>query len=76
MKFVLSLIFLPVLAFAFPSKEVQFELSLNKVIENATMPDVRPGMVVASPSRSNPDYYFDWVRDTALLIAPSLISTN
>jgi glucoamylase len=66
MKFVLSLIFLPVLAFAFPSKEVQFELSLNKVIENATMPDVRPGMVVASPSRSNPDYYFDWVRDTAL----------
>lgn len=49
-----------------PSKREQFNISLRKVIENATRPDVRPGMIVASPSRSNPDYYFDWVRDTAL----------
>lgn len=44
----------------------QFKFSLARVIENATMPDVYPGMVVASPSKSNPDYYFDWVRDTSL----------
>ncbi|HXH30198.1 MAG TPA: glycoside hydrolase family 15 protein [Bacteriovoracaceae bacterium] len=49
-----------------PSKEFQFNASIKTVIENSTMPDVRPGMVVASPSRSNPDYYFDWLRDTAL----------
>ncbi|WP_408096198.1 glycoside hydrolase family 15 protein [Peredibacter sp. HCB2-198] len=56
----------PTLAFAQPTKEQQFRISLNTVIKNSTMPDVRPGMVVASPSRSNPDYYYDWVRDTAL----------
>lgn len=61
---VLSL--LPLSVFAIPSKEVQFKKSLETVIENSTKPDVRPGMVVASPSRSNPDYYYDWVRDTAL----------
>lgn len=54
------------LAFALPSKEAQFKSSLNTVIENSTMSDVVPGMVVASPSRSNPNYYYDWVRDTAL----------
>lgn len=60
------LFLLPTLALAQPTKETQFRLSLNTVIKNSTMPDVRPGMVVASPSRSNPDYYYDWVRDTAL----------
>jgi glucoamylase len=62
----LLLFSVPMLALALPSKEVQFQASLKTVIENSTKPDVRPGMVVASPSRSNPDYYFDWVRDTAL----------
>lgn len=62
----LALTLLPLSAMALPSKEVQFEKSLGHVIANATRPDVRPGMVVASPSRSNPDYYYDWVRDTAL----------
>jgi glucoamylase len=36
------------------------------VISNATRPDVKPGMVVASPSKEAPNYYYDWVRDTAL----------
>lgn len=66
MKWIAALVLIPTLAQALPSKEVQFQSSLNQVIKNATMPDVRPGMVVASPSRSNPDYYYDWVRDTAL----------
>lgn len=66
MKLFLALVLLPTFAFALPSKNTQFKNSLRVVIENATKPDVRPGMVVASPSRSNPDYYFDWVRDTAL----------
>lgn len=48
------------------SKEQQFQFSLQKVLSNAQRPDVAAGMVVASPSRQDPDYYFDWVRDTAL----------
>ncbi len=66
MKFLAVLLLLPSIAMAIPSKQVQFKNSLKVVIDNSTKPDVRPGMVVASPSRSNPDYYFDWVRDTAL----------
>ena len=63
----IALFLLPTFAFAtIPSKDQQFKSSVKMVIENSTKPDVRPGMVVASPSRSNPDYYYDWVRDTAL----------
>jgi glucoamylase len=65
MKFFLLLL-IPQLVFAMPTKEEQFKISIRKVIENSTMPDVKPGMVVASPSRAEPDYYFDWLRDTAL----------
>jgi glucoamylase len=65
-KLFLLLFVLPQLAFAIPSKDFQFRMSVKTVIDNSTKPDVLPGMVVASPSRSNPDYYYDWVRDTAL----------
>jgi glucoamylase len=66
MKFLALILFFSSSAIALPTKEAQFKASLTMVIENSTKPDVRPGMVVASPSRSNPDYYYDWVRDTAL----------
>ncbi len=51
---------------AIPTKEQQFADSLLIVLSNASRPDVRPGMVVASPSREAPNYYYDWVRDTSL----------
>lgn len=61
------LLMIPTLSWgALPTKEEQFVSSLKTVISNSTKPDVKPGMVVASPSKSEPDYYFDWVRDTAL----------
>lgn len=44
----------------------QIPISICTILNNAGRPDVRPGMVVASPSRRDPDYYYDWVRDTAL----------
>jgi glucoamylase len=66
MKILAFSFLLPALALALPTKDIQFKASLQMVIENSTKSDVRPGMVVASPSRSNPNYYFDWVRDTAL----------
>ncbi len=66
MKF-LFLLLVPTLTWAsLPTKGEQFKFSLNMVISNATRPDVKPGMVVASPSREAPNYYYDWVRDTAL----------
>ena len=66
MKLVLIVLLTFNFAFSIPSKDVQFQLSLETLLKNATMPDVYPGMVVASPSKENPNYYFDWVRDTAL----------
>ena len=66
MKLLAALLLFPTLALAMPSRNAQFYDSLKVVIDNSTKSDVRPGMVVASPSRSNPDYYYDWVRDTAL----------
>ena len=66
MKFFLLLL-IPSLALgSIPTKAEQFQYSLNMVISNATRPDVKPGMVVASPSKEAPNYYYDWVRDTAL----------
>jgi glucoamylase len=65
MKFLL-LILMPTFVFAMPTKDAQFRTSFNMVISNSTRPDVKPGMVVASPSKRDPNYYFDWVRDTAL----------
>lgn len=47
-----------------PSQQLQ--VSLKNIILNSTMPDVKRGMVVASPSRENPNYYYDWLRDTSL----------
>jgi glucoamylase len=66
MKF-LFLLLIPSLCWsAIPTKDEQFLNSLSMVISNATRPDVKPGMVVASPSKEAPNYYYDWVRDTAL----------
>ena len=66
MKFFLLLL-IPTLSWgALPTKAEQFKASFNTVIDNSTKPDVKPGMVVASPSKTAPNYYYDWVRDTAL----------
>jgi glucoamylase len=69
MKKLLTLLLLPQMALAvLPTKEFQFKASVKTLIENSTMPDVFPGFVVASPSRQDPDYYYDWLRDTALVM--------
>jgi len=63
---ILFLLLFPIMSFALPSKNDQFKSSLELIIANATRPDVKLGMIVASPSKENPDYYYDWVRDTSL----------
>jgi glucoamylase len=65
MKYLWLLLLLPTMGWSLTPAQ-QFERSVEVVMQNSTMPDVYPGMVVASPSRVNPNYYFDWVRDTAL----------
>lgn len=42
--------------------EAQYERSIRGALANV----LSNGAVIASPSTSNPNYYFDWVRDTAL----------
>ena len=66
MKFLFWLLIPSLCLAAIPTKDEQFLNSLSIVISNATRPGVKPGMVVASPSKEAPNYYFDWVRDTAL----------
>ncbi len=43
-------------------------IAIQKVLENISPEDGRPGAILASPSRSNPNYYFHWVRDAARTI--------
>ena len=42
--------------------------ALTKVADNISPVDGSPGAVIAARSRSNPDYYYHWVRDAALAI--------
>lgn len=41
---------------------------LEKTLENFDLPGGLPGLSVASPSQSFPDYYYHWIRDGALAI--------
>ncbi len=58
-------------ASATPSRTVlwlnaKVDFSTRKILENVSPSDGLPGSVIASPSRSAPDYYYHWVRDAAL----------
>lgn len=41
-------------------------ISNNIMYANIDTPGAAAGFIVASPSTSNPDYYYSWVRDSAL----------
>lgn len=46
----------------------QHDISLNRLFANISPHDGARGAVIASPSRANPDYYYHWVRDAALVM--------
>ena len=46
----------------------QNDFAEKKLLESMSYPDLAPGALVASPSRSNPDYYYHWVRDAGLVM--------
>ncbi|MBS1963759.1 MAG: glycoside hydrolase family 15 protein [Bdellovibrionales bacterium] len=48
--------------------KAQTDRSLDRVYQAISPRDGAPGSVMASPSRSNPNYYYHWVRDSALVM--------
>ncbi len=46
--------------------ETQARQSLNQIVRNLENRKVSPGAVIASPSQSNPNYFFHWIRDAAV----------
>ncbi|CAI4039666.1 hypothetical protein SMKI_09G0740 [Saccharomyces mikatae IFO 1815] len=52
--------------------QAQKDISIQRIFENigpsARYPSIWPGVVIASPSQSHPDYFYQWVRDSALTI--------
>ncbi len=50
----------------------QVERSAFFLWKNLSPEGTAPGAVVASPSRSNPDYWYHWVRDASLSYEPVL----
>ena len=46
----------------------QVQVSVDKIFASMSFADTAKGAVVASPSKSYPDYYYHWVRDAALVM--------
>jgi glucoamylase len=46
----------------------QRQIALERIKMNISPSDGRRGAVLASPSRKDPDYYYHWVRDAALVM--------
>jgi glucoamylase len=43
-------------------------ISLERMLRNFSPPGAAPGIIVASPSKDFPNYYFHWVRDSSLVM--------
>ncbi|MBL7665730.1 MAG: glycoside hydrolase family 15 protein [Bacteriovoracaceae bacterium] len=54
---------------------IDTDFSIDDLLLNASYPGTKPGVVVASPSRRDPDYFFHWVRDAALVM-DSMLQLN
>lgn len=50
-------------------QKISKETSLKYLLKNITPADTARGVVVASPSRAYPNYFFHWVRDAALVMS-------
>ncbi|MDH4469212.1 MAG: glycoside hydrolase family 15 protein [Bacteriovoracaceae bacterium] len=72
---VLSFFIFSHLSFSF-DQSVDFETAIKRqenysyayLKKNISPPGTQPGFVVASPSTRDPDYFFHWVRDAALVM--------
>lgn len=43
-------------------------IAVQKMVHNISPAGTAKGVVVASPSKNNPDYFFHWIRDAALVM--------
>lgn len=55
-----------------PAWQQEMETSYRYLMQNLRHPGVGPGVVIASPSQRDPDYFFHWVRDAALVMGTLL----
>ncbi len=51
-----------------PWMRSEYQISKTNLKSNISPRDSVPGIVIASPSRQDPDYYFHWIRDSALVM--------
>ena len=51
-----------------PVFKLNFQSSVDKLLDNIHPAGTVSGVVVASPSKANPNYFFHWVRDAALVM--------
>ncbi len=51
------------------AQKITYSKSLNYLIQNIQPAGTAKGTIVASPSKANPDYWFHWVRDAALVMS-------
>lgn len=49
-------------------RKAQVQVSTDKIFEALSQPDTARGVVIASPSKAYPDYYYHWVRDAGLVM--------
>lgn len=72
MKYILtSILFFSSVGFAsknYEQLEQNKKLAFGHLLENISRADTPRGFIVASPSKSDPDYYYHWVRDAALVM--------
>src|SRR3989338_1114187 len=46
----------------------QKTLAFQRLLKNVNAPGTARGVVIASPSQQNPDYYYHWVRDAGIVM--------
>ena len=44
------------------------EIFLKKILENIKSEGCAKGIIIASPSKQNPNYFYHWVRDSAIIV--------
>ncbi|MBY0517522.1 MAG: glycoside hydrolase family 15 protein [Bacteriovoracaceae bacterium] len=77
----LSLIVMMSLSHAFAQNLEQWmtkqeAASWEKLLKNLSPADTKKGAVIASPQRKDPDYFFHWVRDAALVMDVLMTSSR
>lgn len=51
------------------AQSISYERSLNYLLKNISPTGTKKGIVVASPSKYEPNYFFHWVRDAGLVMS-------